>query len=97
MPYRFSRSRASRGTNISYKDSITHRPQGGGPKKQGLLPVVGTGQFSRFYGMRRAGSSPYQRQKLFCINQIGGISGFHYQTKAPSDGVSNLCRLKFVR
>ena len=97
MSYRFSRSRASRGTNISYKDSITNGQQGGGSKKQGLLPVVGTGQFSRFYGMRRAGSTPSQRQKLFCINQIGGVSGFHYQTKNPSDGVSNLCRFQFTR
>ena len=97
MPYRFSRSRASRGTNISYKDSISNGNQGGGPKKQGLLPVVGTGQFSLWNGMRRAGSTPRQRQKVYCINQIGGVSGFHYQTKSPSDGVSNLCRLKFVR
>ena len=73
MPYRFSRSRASRGTNISFKDSITHRPQGGGPKKQGLLPVVGTGQFSLWNGMRRAGSTPKQRNMVFSMNQIGGI------------------------
>lgn len=97
MSYRFSRSRASRGTNISYKDSISNGNQGGGPKKQGLLPVVGTGQFSLWYGMCRAGSTPKQREKVFCINQIGGVSGYHYQTRAPSDGVSNLCRLKFVR
>ena len=73
MPYRFSRSRASRGTIISYKDSITHRPQGGGTKKQGLLPVVGTGQFSLWNGMRRAGSTPKQRNMVFSMNQIGGI------------------------
>ena len=81
--YKNARASARRGTIASYTDSITHINQGGGMKKEGLVPSVGWGTSS----FRRAISSPAQREQVYYINQIGGVGGRHYQTKTPSDGV----------
>ena len=67
--------------------SITNRPTGGGNKKEGLPPLVGTGNLSIWNGMGRAYGTPEDRNKLFCINQLGSINPRVYQTRAPSDGV----------
>ena len=84
-------SSGSRNSISSMNASRSTRNQGGGPSKQGLMPVVGTGQFSLWYGMRRAGSTPAQRSKVFCINQVGGVGSGVYQTRAPADGVKKPC------
>jgi hypothetical protein len=67
--------------------SITNRPTGGGSKKEGLAPSVGTGNLSVWKGMGRAYGTPEDRDKLFCINQLGSVNPRVYQTRAPSDGV----------
>ena len=67
--------------------SITNRPTGGGNKKEGLPPLVGTGNLSIWNGMGRAYGTPEDRNKLFCINQLGSVNPRVYQTRAPSDGV----------
>merc|ERR1711871_1166217 len=67
--------------------SITNRPTGGGNKKEGLAPSVGKGNLSIWNGLARAYGTPEDRNKLFCINQLGSINPRVYQTKAPSDGV----------
>lgn len=81
MPKKYQASR------LSYMSSMTNRNQGGGNKKQGLAPSVGTGRYNFLYGMRRAVSSPAQRATIFCINQLGSVGSRAYQTRAPSDGV----------
>ena len=67
--------------------SITNRPTGGGNKKEGLAPSVGKGNLSIWNGLGRAYGTPEDRNKLFCINQLGSINPRVYQTRAPSDGV----------
>ena len=67
--------------------SITNRPTGGGSKKEGLAPSVGTGNLSIWKGMGRSYGTPEDRNKLFCINQLGSVNPRVYQTRAPSDGV----------
>lgn len=82
-------SRTTKRLNIA---SYTSKNQGGGNKKQGLAPSVGTGSFSLWGGMRRAGSTPAGRAKVFCINQLGNIGMMNYQTRSPSDGVRRPCQ-----
>ena len=53
--------------------SITNRPTGGGSKKEGLAPSVGTGNLSIWKGMGRSYGTPEDRNKLFCINQLGSV------------------------
>lgn len=74
-------------SRLSYMSSMTNRNQGGGSKKQGLAPSVGTGNLSLWNGMRRASSTPAQRATIFCINQLGSVGPRVYQTRAPSDAV----------
>ena len=76
-----------RSKRTSLKASITNRPTGGGNKKEGLAPSVGKGNLSIWNGMGRAYGTPEDRNKLFCINQLGSINPRVYQTRAPSDGV----------
>jgi len=76
-----------RSKRTSLKASITNRPTGGGNKKEGLAPSVGKGNLSIWNGMGRAYGTPEDRNKLFCINQLGSINPRVHQTKAPSDGV----------
>ena len=99
MPRSVSQARAigsssgTRATSSAMNSSRCNRDQGGGDKKQGLFPVVGTGQFSLWNGMRRAGSTPESRRKVFCLNQLGGgVGSGYYQTRAPSDGVKRPCK-----
>lgn len=82
-------SRTTKRLNIA---SYTSQNQGGGNKKQGLAPSVGTGGFSLWNGMQRASSTPADRAKVFCINQLGNIGMKNYQTGAPSDGVKRPCK-----
>ena len=76
-----------RSKRTSLKASITNRPTGGGNKKEGLAPSVGKGSLSIWNGMGRAYGTPEDRNKLFCINQLGSINPRVHQTRAPSDGV----------
>ena len=97
--YRQARARGSSGSRnrvSSMNSSRSNQDQGGGNKKQGLAPSVGTGQFSLWNGMRRAGSTPAGRSKVFCINQLSGVGMGVYQTRAPSDGVRRPCKGKLV-
>ena len=82
-------SRTTKRLNIS---SYTSKNQGGGNKKQGLAPSVGTGGFSLWNGMARASSSPEGRASVFCVNQLGNVGMKNYQTSAPSDGVRLPCK-----
>ena len=88
MPYIYQHSRS---TVKALKASITSRNQGGGKKKSGTPPSVGTGTFSIWKGLTRAYVSPAQRRKVFCINQVGGVGSGVYQTRAPADGVKKPC------
>ena len=98
MPRSVSQARAygsssgTRATSSAMNSSRCNQKQGGGPAKQGLLPVVGNGQLSLWNGMRRAGSTPETRRKVFCFNQLGGVGSGLYQTRAPSDGVKKTCK-----
>ena len=76
-----------RARRISLMSSMINRNQGGGNKKQGLVPSVGKGQFGLWNGMRRAGSTPAGRNKVFFMNQLGGVGMGVYQTRTPCDGV----------
>ena len=69
----YGSSSGTRATKSAMNSSRCNQNQGGGDKKQGLLPVVGNGQFSLWNGMRRAGSTPESRRKVFCLNQLGGV------------------------
>ena len=98
MPRSVSQARAygsssgTRATSSAMNSSRCNQNQGGGDKKQGLLSVVGNGQFSLWNGMRRAGSTPETRRKVFCLNQLGGVGSGFYQTRGPSDGVKKTCQ-----
>lgn len=77
--------------------------QGGGNKKQGLAPTTNKPvQFVLRAIKRRAYSTPEQRQRVFCINQIGGIgavgAGNRSRTFASrADGVNRLaCKSRKV-
>lgn len=100
MPRSVSQARAigsssgTRATSSAMNSSRCNRDQGGGDAKQGLLPVVGTGQLSLWNGLRRAGSTPESRRKVFCFNQLGGVGSGFYQTRAPSDGSRKNCKGK---
>lgn len=78
----------SRNTKRSLKASITNRNYGGGNKKSGLINSTGG---LPGISLIRAGSTPAQRSKVFCINQLGGVGMGVYQTRAPSDGVKKPC------
>ena len=88
----YGSSSGTRTTKSAMNSSRCNQNQGGGDKKQGLLPVVGNGQFSMWNGMRRAGSTPESRRKVFCLNQLGGVGSGFYQTRGPSDGVKRPCK-----
>ena len=88
----YGSSSGTRATKSAMNSSRCNQNQGGGDKKQGLLSVVGNGQFSLWNGRRRAGSTPETRRKVFCLNQLGGVGSGFYQTSAPSDGVKRPCK-----
>ena len=78
-------------SRLSYRSSMINKNQGGGNKKQGTPPSVGT-TFSFIRGLSRAYSPPKQRNMVFCINQGGGVGTRAYQTMAPFDGVRRPCK-----
>ena len=64
-----------------YKASITNQNQGGGNKKEGLPPSVGTGSLSVWNGMGRAYGTPKDRALQVCINQLGSVNPRVYQSR----------------
>ena len=64
-----------------YKASITNQNQGGGNKKEGLPPSVGTGNLSVWNGMGRAYGTPEDRALQVCINQLGSVNPRVYQSR----------------
>ena len=67
--------------------------QGGGNKKQGLAPTINKRvEFVLRAIQRKAYSSPEQRSKIFCINQLGGIGRPTKMFASSADGVNkNAC------
>ena len=84
-----------------YKASITNQNQGGGNKKEGLPPSVGTGNLSVWNGMTRAYGTPKDRELQVCINQLGSVNPRVYQSrycgriKAPNSGDPRDCEPSF--
>jgi hypothetical protein len=72
-----------------FKQSITNQNQGGGSKKQGLMPSVGTGTLSNWNGLGRAYGTPKSREMLICINQLGSVNPRVYQSKYCGGGGAN--------
>ena len=64
-----------------YKASITNQNQGGGNKKEGLPPSVGTGNLNVWNGMTRAYGTPKDRELQVCINQLGSVNPRVYQSR----------------
>ena len=72
-----------------FKSSMTNQNQGGGNKKEGLPPSVGTGNLNVWNGMRRAYGTPKDRALQVCINQLGSVNPRVYQTRYCGKITSN--------
>jgi hypothetical protein len=67
--------------------------QGGGSKKAGLPATTGLGvQFALRRVNQNAYSSPAQRRKVYCMNQIGGVGAMGGRSRrhaSSADGVKD--------
>ena len=87
------RSMSAGRSGASVYNANVNGDQGGGDKKQGLAPTTNKRvEFVLRAIKREAYSTPEQRSKVFCINQLGGIGRPSKMFATTADGVNkNAC------
>ena len=83
------RSMSAGRSGASVYNANVNGDQGGGDKKQGLAPTTNKRvEFVLRAIKREAYSTPEQRSKVFCINQLGGIGRPSKMFATTADGVN---------
>ena len=89
------RSMSAGRSGASVYNANVNGDQGGGDKKQGLAPTTNKRvQFVLRAIKRKAYSTPEQRSRVYCINQLGGIGRPSKMFATTADGRSSSCKSK---